>query len=592
MIHALIGHRGVGKTSLLRRIQKYRPDAIVFCLDERIEEIHGPISAIFKEKGEAAFRKIEKDVFINLMQAVEILPNDVYISVGAGFSEPLPSKVHVLWIRRDIDASKLVFLNRPTLNANKDDLNMPLDIYNRREQHYSDICDEEIILPEGEYDYLEVEKKFFTRTIKNIRGTLTVLPESLNKTNFLEWLKARDGWGLDSFELRNDLLSEIQIEKVLSIKLRTPLLYSFRHNKNLAKDISAALKCANVDWDITLGDIPKGLGKHFVSFHSNDSFQDDFEKVKNIKTQVKWSPLVSNWENLEKGHLWAMESPSTRTFLPRSHDGRWNWYRRISKNKMGLHFFREGRGSASDQPTLLEWMSTHENLKHHAAVIGAPITHSWSPLFHYPFFTDLKMNMYPIHLEREEANANVLKFLERLGFVAFAVTSPLKAWAQNLADSDTSINTLVIGVDKKRWQGYSTDMVGFEQLLFKVALDLKPLDTAIWGSGSMAEAIRTKYPHATIYSARSGKPAGDLPQNPSKSPQVLIWASGESGMDVLTSQYPHWKPLWVVDLNYRQDSPAISFAHKWGARYVPGTEMFFGQAREQQKIWKKELKLT
>jgi shikimate 5-dehydrogenase len=65
-------------------------------------------------------------------------------------------------------------------------------------------------------------------------------------------------------------------------------------------------------------------------------------------------------------------------------------------------------------------------------------------------------------------------------------------------------------------------------------------------------------------------------------PEVLIWAAGFTrGAEVPQS----WRPSLIIDLNYRADSPAKSYAHQVHAKYYSGEVMFFKQAREQQKIW-------
>ena len=64
---ALIGHRGVGKSSLLKRIESYLPkEAGYRCLslDEEIEKRASvKIDEIFKKNGEAYFREIEQKIF-------------------------------------------------------------------------------------------------------------------------------------------------------------------------------------------------------------------------------------------------------------------------------------------------------------------------------------------------------------------------------------------------------------------------------------------------------------------------------------------------------------------------------------------------
>ena len=67
----LIGHRGVGKSQLLKRMKFYHqlvhPDISYFDLDQEISARQGKsISQVFDECGEAQFRQLERQVFQEL----------------------------------------------------------------------------------------------------------------------------------------------------------------------------------------------------------------------------------------------------------------------------------------------------------------------------------------------------------------------------------------------------------------------------------------------------------------------------------------------------------------------------------------------
>ena len=68
----LIGHRGVGKTQLLRRLEIYfegNPELAFIDLDHHIElKFKKPIFELFPEVGESAFRKIEREIFDSLLE--------------------------------------------------------------------------------------------------------------------------------------------------------------------------------------------------------------------------------------------------------------------------------------------------------------------------------------------------------------------------------------------------------------------------------------------------------------------------------------------------------------------------------------------
>jgi shikimate 5-dehydrogenase/shikimate kinase len=589
MITCIMGHRGVGKTSLLERIEKYCPEAKVFCLDTLIEQELGPISTIFAEKGEDHFRKIELKVFESLVETLDGTNNAIYLAVGGGFPiERIPSFSHKLWVRRDIDMANFYFPNRPSLTPDQKALQVPADKFKQRERRFQEKNDSILTLQEGLFERSAGEQMYFQKNIHNCGGILTLLAEDFEKPKVLEWLKERDEWGLQAFEVRNDLLQQPQIEFLFEKNLRTPLLYSFRRINPTHQQIQTARSFDIIDWDASLGDVPEILKeKSVLSFHTEESdFLATLQKLKEHPGKIKWAPFVTTMEHLELGHKWVCEDPEARSFLPRSQNGRWSWYRRLMKNEMMLQFIREGKGSSDDQPSLLDWITTLETSTH-AAVLGAPVKHSWSPTFHADFFRERSMNFFPIHLQAEEASEKTLAFLYRLGFRAFAVTSPLKPWAAGVSHSSENTNTLTWSESQECWLGSSTDMVGFERLLSEEDIRLEEKSVAIWGSGAMASLLKSRYPSAVVWSARTGEAKETVARE--WTPQVLVWAAGDGGQEALERLFPHWKPESVVDLNYRTDSPAIAFAHTLGARYVSGVQMFVGQALEQQKIWSQEL---
>lgn len=587
MIHALIGHRGVGKTSLLKRIKSYIPECEIFCLDEEIEKKHGSIKAIFRDKGEPAFRELEQETLLYLTQSVFDIKKNIYISIGAGYLRPLPTDWHKIWIRRNVDLAQFIFLDRPSLSKNSENLFIPQDLFLKREKYYSTSCDEHFFLREGSYNYLSDEEVFFTNKINSIGGVLTFLPQHLSRPNFFRWLKQRDEWGFSAFEIRNDLLSIEQVQKIIDSELATPLLYSFRHLK-CDVELSQALKCKYVDWDSSLGQSPTILhNKEMVlSFHTQEeSFEFDLKRLNLNGVSIKWSPLIHSFSDLELGHDWMMKAPSQRFFLPRSNDGRWQWYRLLMKNKMRINFLREDDGSSLDQPHLLDWLSMNSTFRHQAGIVGDPVTHSWSPVFHKDFFTQRSMNFLSIPIKKSDMRASTMTFLQFLGFHAFAVTSPHKKFASEICGNSNSTNTLVWDCFLKKWKGFTTDMQGFQQGIKNVDVSTKRI--AVWGSGAMAEDIHRLYSEAIVFSGRTGMSQESIAED--WSPQIVIWSAGDSGYETIMTMKPDWRPELVLDLNYRLDSPAILFAHNVGARYVSGKDMFFAQGQEQQKIWQKEL---
>ncbi|MCB9072819.1 MAG: hypothetical protein H6623_04290 [Bdellovibrionaceae bacterium] len=587
MLIFLIGHRGVGKTGLLKRIARYVPESVTICLDSEIERKHGDIKKIFAANGVEYFRKLENDTLQDLLLRLDT-KKKIYIALGAGFSGSFPEGCRKIWVRRDMDPSHFLFLDRPTLNGDPRDLKMPPDLFVQRERNFANICTEQITLKEGIYDFDPAEALFFQHQISHVGAALTLLSGDFEKETFLDWIQRRDDWGLHSFELRNDLLSQEQIRKVVRLSLKTPLLFSFRSRDQVEAHIRLAEQCAYVDWDHNLGEMPEAItAKAFISVHSSlEEFQDNLVYWQDTVQKIKWAPVVETLEQLYLGHQWVLADPKRRAFLPRSLDGRWQWYRLLMKNKMMLSFLREGTGSAQDQPSLLNWLTT-EPFANSAAVIGSPVMHSWSPTFHNGFFREHSCNFFALTIDREEDKEKTLETLFRLGFRALAVTSPLKEWAGGVSGCNHPVNTLVWSTKDDTWIGKSTDLKGFQLLLQEENITLEVEKVAVWGSGAMSELLKNAYPAVEVFSARTGE--GREGYDSHWSPALFIWSAGDNPSEALVRLYPHWQPKIVIDMSYRQDSPAISFAYRWGARYISGVKMFIGQGYEQQIFWKQYL---
>lgn len=570
----LVGHRGVGKSSLLKRISKYFPESVCVCLDEEIEKTHSPIEEIFKSQGESKFREIEKEVFHKTLKNVSSSDQPVFIAVGGGFpSSEIPSSARILWIKRDWDISQNIFLDRPSLSKDPQDLRIPQERFTQREQQWQKLGCEELILPEGTYEWHPGEKLFFKNA--EVGGAITLLPEFVNELQMRLLVDKKPKW----IELRDDLLSEEQIKKAVDFIPKSIILLSFRDPSLIDQTTTYLSKAQVVDWPLDMGECPFALSKEkiFYSYHSHeDSFYEALENLYSQQNRIKWSPEIKSFSQLRLAHEWMMQNPSQRALLPRSENGRWSWYRQFMKNKMFINFWRITSGSAIDQPTLIEWLTPQAKNKF-AAVLGQPVLQSWSPSFHAQFFSQKEQNFYAVEVNEQELEDGAWDFLQQLGLCAAAVTSPHKKWASQLVGREQPINTLVLS-NTNQWLGANTDDLGFQQMLSRAELNLNDKNVVVWGGGDILPSLNV--PKAFYYSARTGRPRENTKMT--NDPDVLIWAAGWQSAEMIPE---NWQPRWVLDLNYRADSPARSYAHRKQAKYISGEVMFFKQAQEQQKIW-------
>jgi shikimate 5-dehydrogenase len=246
------------------------------------------------------------------------------------------------------------------------------------------------------------------------------------------------------------------------------------------------------------------------------------------------------------------------------------------KGKQAINFWREGVGTAMDQPTLWQWLSHPNNVQNFAAVLGAPVSHSFSPAYHKSFFKSSNIPFYRIHIEESEFEI-AIKTLNEWGLVAAAVTSPLKLVAGKFVGLG-SANTL--WKKKSKWQGDNTDRSGAEVLL----KDYLTKKIVVWGGGGVLDILKQVVPVASFYSSQNAKPREGFCEM--QSPEVIVWGDPHNSIDRIP---PSWKPKFVIDLSYHDKSPARLYSQKLKAQYVSGLAMFFKQAEEQQKIWKQIL---
>lgn len=591
MIKMIIGHRGVGKTELIKRLQVYEPEADVIDLDTAIEQKIGrSIRDMFLEHGEAYFREHERQLFLEILQRQH---KKTYVVLGAGFDlSSLPPDIEVLWVRRTTDPHGRIFLDRPRLHP---DIS-PLDEFKKRsvsrEEAYRRAATEIYQMPEGSFDQhvraSAVEKSILLGTTSSIRGALTILPFHFAKK--LTWVRFLERFRKQNilFEIRNDLLGPDQIEKALRDLAGEKVLYSFRSSLDL-EDLP---ECELYDWPLDQQTPEKffkriPLEKRILSFHGEISPENREEKLREIASfsdqvqYLKLSTIETSYEGLEALYRWQQQDPDCRNILPRSSNGRWLWMRRLLKAKQFLNFWREGDGSALDQPSLFDWLATPKSFDGFAAVLGSPVDHSYTPIEHHDYFARKEIPVFAIDIGRDEWS-KAFSFLQSIGLGWAAVTSPHKENAANLVGSKHAINTLIFVSGK--WQGTSTDEAGFLELTEGIGL-LAPLQKqiAVWGGGGVLCMMRASLPHAQYFSVRTGTERSSQAPAEEMDPQVVVWAAPrEPGAQMPPAS---WKPKMVVDLNYKEDSLGKEYAQNCGASYQSGLKMFFRQAQEQRMFW-------
>lgn len=599
MITTLVGHRGVGKTALLARIEVYLRElgktGLVLDLDAEVARQAGrSVAEIFAQDGEARFRERERARLAELATAHERSREEVFIAVGAGYTGDLP-RGRCFWVRRATDESGRIFVGdgRPRLDAQASPLAEFQARFAERQLRFTNWSDTELLLSEGAEEPNADERALLFDQARDLDAALTLTPEYFSPFHPRDSQAMRRlAWGLH-LELRDDLLDP---ERILSLTVPLPVdrfLVSLRRDPAFARWVSRVKPGARIDWPAEWGRAPD-FSPAYYSLHERTAGQSVAEAAARLAqaatpgAQLKLALEIHDFEELIAGHHWASADPTRRSFLPRSADGRWRWYRLLRKGHAGLNFVREGDGSAPDQPTLLEWMRMLPRAREFAAVLGWPVAHSRTPVEQDAHFRARGWPVLAIPVREAEWEGGALAQLQSLGLRAAAVTSPLKELAARVPGTQTplaerlgSVNTLMWQPERRAWQATNTDFPAFEAIF---AREIPVHATvAVWGGGGMLPLLRALLPSASFYSARNAEPRpGSLAV---RAPEIVVWSVGRARQAAARWPSERWRPTLVLDLNYAENSPGREYAQRIGARYVGGLAAFRAQAEAQRRFW-------
>lgn len=637
MISLLIGHRGVGKTSLLKRLQNYFSEDVFFDLDrEIVRRCQLSIEEIFQQKGENFFRQQEHLILRQLINETRDSKKNIWISLGAGFilddgefaqlvREFSP---RVCWIRRVTDRLGRVFTDRPRLNQQVSALQESLQVFALREPKYFQWAHLIYDMPEGvffyndfcesfEKNFFSVEKNSLPWSVRQQNMHALTVDSSLCEEEKLRSLIVLQQKFQFYFELRDDLLNEEQILWVIQRVGAERCLYSLRREKQTwTKDrfhfLSTFLK---VDCDCVLFRSQyanfknQDLSRWVISFHNEsvDHLQKDLDQAMRLLLDCPWppqelkcAPIVNNFDELRKLEKTRNLCSGFRTsFLPRSLEPNrsWQWYRLLNQHVNALNFVRYHNGSATDQPSLFQMLAQSEILqtvesKNFAAVLGHPVQHSLSPGYHYDFFKKRNQSYFCIDIPTEQWDS-AWSFLIERGLRYASVTAPhKKRLAQSTQTQLESANTaaLVVRSDFSEVQAVvaNTDVVALAEILAQ-CLDGRNIQNpiAVWGGEGILSALASLDFEFDFISSRELKlKEGSASKMVLSEYEVIIWAAPMDSEFFPPSQ---WQPSLIFDLNYFENSKGREYflkQPKGQCQYVSGFDFFERQALEQQKFWR------
>lgn len=568
MKRIFFGHRGVGKTALLKRHKTYFPEIDHFDLDQEIaNHAAQSVSEFFATHGEAEFRRLEAQIFSKLIKNESFV-----IAVGGGFDiSTIPSAIERIYVSRRTDKDGRIFLNRPRLNLEMDSLDEYKFRYNQREPVFLKYSDWIYEMSEG-ITASEIEKAVFLPGFSSIESYVTLQPGHLRS---LEKFK--------NIELRTDVFSNDEILEFLKRSHR--FLVSIRTEKG--KSLLPLLKdrCL-IDWALEHGvPTPAELEMTAIISTHSESFAVALKSLEPYKSQhLKLCPIVKTWGELQAGYDWQKQEPDRRSFLPRTdplygESSVWRWFREYILPFQKLNFISQ-YSKIQDQPSYYETILRHsQEYSKFSAVLGWPIEHSRTPGVHNNYF---KHSTFAVPLD--EMNFEIaIQFLISLGLKTAAVTSPLK----NLASDSTGVigcNSIAFSKD---WTGRNTDIIAIETLCQDYLSSTDQV--AVWGGGGVIERMKDDYPQFFYFSSREGALRNPAENSNFVLPTVVFWAAPRSAA---TKMPPNeWAPRLVIDFNYVESSMGLDYtlSLKNKVNYVSGLDFFRLQAAEQIKFFKQYL---
>lgn len=383
----LIGHRGVGKTTFLRRLKEYLGDSgIQFLdLDQELEaRFKEPLVELFPRVGEAKFREMELEVF----REVHRRHAKYVLSVGGGFQvDRVPKdELEVVWLRRKTDELGRIFTDRPRLNTRVSALLQEfMERYEARQTLYQSAATEVYWMPEGIGQSDPTERAIWTKSHLEAKGILVLNPWHFRKLKFLRY-------GCELYELRDDLL-DMDRGEWRAIPSANRLL-SFRDGTQSTKNLKLLSEVAESDWALELGPCPS-REISIISCHERMQGESLGELLARLEKSslphqhLKAAPVIETYGEAKELLKWQEQDPARRSVLPRSapsKKGKWLWLRLYLKGRQKINFWRDSEGSAWDQPTLYEWLSTPAHTQEFAALLGDPVAHSRTMVEQGAFF--------------------------------------------------------------------------------------------------------------------------------------------------------------------------------------------------------------
>lgn len=592
MITIIIGHRSSGKKSLLQRVQWYLREEKVsfFILDDFMEgKLGHSIQSLFTEHGEAYFRKLEKQFFLELLQKTN---EKAFIVVSPGFDlNIIPSTCQILWVQRKTDKDGRILLGRPVIYRKIQSLQ---DFHLRAEErnfNFSKKSNWIYEVPEGDltnsHQAMEIEKEIlFEQT--PLRGYFEV---SHWGNSSWERFKGREvsfvfdlkGFSSDSFTLFKKLIHFEFAEKIVlrisdqdSLDLWTR---NFEEFQNLLKSFNEVHFSVDLKIDFKtkseLARFSESMALVLcVTMNDLSQLKSFQEMAQQINAHLYCEFLSDSLTDVLKLMDWRSKESALRSIAVKSTTVDWDWIILTLKYQQKINYWREGFFGVKSGPSLFEWVMVKNQKTWCGVSLGDPV-------YSQPTIVDFldmsnSVNGYFVQANIKKSDYNIsVDYFKEMGVRFFDIQSPL---------TDVGKDTCFIDQQgKEHFISIESEVIAEFLSGLRYLVDFES-EIVFWTHRERLPIYEKHFRNAIYFSARTGERRKGNP-NELIRPSLLVWDPHRSPEVQLPPE--DWRPLLVLDLTVQDHSMAREYADGINCSYIGGQEFFKKRSLSQLLFWKK-----
>ncbi len=614
----LIGHRGVGKTTFLKRLAVSLSNVRCFDLISEVARLaDAPIEMILEREGEAGLRTRERQALQFLDESVLSAPGlaPIVIELDAGFEafdHPVFSRenVGICWIRRRSDFSGRIFPDAPRAQPEKSPLLEFRERASFRARRFARLASEELVLSEGVHD-VQPEEDALLRGIQSFpEGSVLLQSTDFQRKGFVrKWTRGASGiLMLDAVDAQKVTELGLSADRVLfrCVDRIPPSKDGFR--LDVSMDLLTQINSEQ------LSEVAIVSAFNRAASESIGSIVDRLTAVGATLPQVllKLECRVESWSEFEAVLQWKQRDPLRHILLPSSPDGRWRWYHLYSIGRQSLSLFKVSLGGDTrethpDLPLPQEWARAKVRGGEWGTHLSLSPRESAHRILQDRWHRDRGFAFLEVPLQKAEF-LRAIQSLSALGVTRISLDSELSLDAFSICEGRVSlrarrsgrVDTLAHG--ETGWQGDHAATPAFRKVIREWrrragVRDPRDPRSIVWvGDENQVAWVREELPQV-VPAASVGQPSqysdkvialnsasdAELAALQVVRPDLLVCGEVREADSGLGTEFG--QPRWVVDLVADEDSPGRRIAQQLGARHFPGDVFLKEITLERQLFW-------